>query len=231
MILGGSLPCSQQPTTCPYPSQIDPFLCPSHFWQAQFVSFLVGLRTYQHSGTRRSNSRYFWVTVRKKAKYSNGNRIFVLLGCYAALGVVDTDVSGQLIGPIFIGLIDPVPGAWIYAKRLDHLLLVGAGWRGKRVRGATPRIHHLFQKRPLWQPMNALPTQQMFLKQTKRCLAVPRWTQQRPSRADCSCVLCNRVGRDSSVVRATRYERDGPGIEFRWRRDLPHCSRPSLGPN
>ena len=43
-----SLPHSQQATTSTYPSQINPFLCPSHFWQAQLVSFLVGLRTYQH---------------------------------------------------------------------------------------------------------------------------------------------------------------------------------------
>jgi hypothetical protein len=50
MELGGSLPHSQQSTNCPYPSQINPFLCPSHFWQAQFVSFSVGLRTYQHLG-------------------------------------------------------------------------------------------------------------------------------------------------------------------------------------
>ena len=48
MELGVSLPHSQESTTCPYPSQINPFLCPSHFWQAQLVSFLVGLRTYQH---------------------------------------------------------------------------------------------------------------------------------------------------------------------------------------
>jgi len=32
MELGGSLPHSQEPITCPYPSQINPFLCPSHFW-------------------------------------------------------------------------------------------------------------------------------------------------------------------------------------------------------
>jgi len=50
MELGGSLPHSQESTTCPYPRQINPFLCPSHFWQAQLVSFLVGLRTYQHPG-------------------------------------------------------------------------------------------------------------------------------------------------------------------------------------
>ena len=50
MELGGSLPHSQQSTTCQYPSQINPFLCPSHFWQSQLVSFLVGLRTYQHPG-------------------------------------------------------------------------------------------------------------------------------------------------------------------------------------
>jgi len=48
MELEGSLPHSQQSTTCSCPSQINPFLCPSHFWQTQFVSFLVGLRTYQH---------------------------------------------------------------------------------------------------------------------------------------------------------------------------------------
>jgi len=31
MELGGSLPHSQESTTCPYSSQINPFLCPSHF--------------------------------------------------------------------------------------------------------------------------------------------------------------------------------------------------------
>ena len=34
----------------------------------------------------------------------------------------------------------------------------------------------------------------------------------------------------SSVSKATRYGLDGPGIEFRWRRDFPHPSRPALGP-
>ena len=48
MELWGSLPHSQQSTACRYSSPINPFLCPSHFWQAQLVSFLVGLRTYQH---------------------------------------------------------------------------------------------------------------------------------------------------------------------------------------
>jgi len=50
MELGVSLPHSQQSTTCPYPSQINPFFCPSHFWQAQLLSFLPGLRAYQHPG-------------------------------------------------------------------------------------------------------------------------------------------------------------------------------------
>jgi len=50
MKLGDSLPHSQETTTCPNPSQINPFLCPSYFWQEQVVSFLVGLRTYQHPG-------------------------------------------------------------------------------------------------------------------------------------------------------------------------------------
>jgi hypothetical protein len=38
------------------------------------------------------------------------------------------------------------------------------------------------------------------------------------------------VGRDSSVGIATRYELDGPGIESRWGRNIPHPSRPALGP-
>jgi hypothetical protein len=35
---------------------------------------------------------------------------------------------------------------------------------------------------------------------------------------------------DSSVVIATAYGLDGPGIESRWGRDFPHLSRPALGP-
>jgi hypothetical protein len=38
------------------------------------------------------------------------------------------------------------------------------------------------------------------------------------------------VGRDSSVGIATRYELDGPGIEFRFGRDFRHPSRPALEP-
>jgi hypothetical protein len=38
-----------------------------------------------------------------------------------------------------------------------------------------------------------------------------------------------RVGRDSSVGIATRYGLDGPGIEFLWKRDFLHPSRPALG--
>ena len=37
-------------------------------------------------------------------------------------------------------------------------------------------------------------------------------------------------GRDSAVVIATRYELDGPGIEYRWGPDFPYSSRPALGP-
>jgi len=29
---------------------------------------------------------------------------------------------------------------------------------------------------------------------------------------------------------ATGYGLDGPGIEYRWRRDFPHLFRPALGP-
>ena len=37
-------------------------------------------------------------------------------------------------------------------------------------------------------------------------------------------------GRLSAVGIATRYGLDGPGIESRWGRDIPHPSRPALGP-
>ena len=39
----------------------------------------------------------------------------------------------------------------------------------------------------------------------------------------------NNVGRDSLVGIATCYGLVGPGIEFRWRRDFPHPSRPAQG--
>ena len=38
------------------------------------------------------------------------------------------------------------------------------------------------------------------------------------------------VGRGSSVGMTTLYGLGGPGIEYRWRRGLPHESRPVLGP-
>ena len=50
MEIAGSLPHSQQPTTCPYRSQIKPFLCPSNCWQLLRDYVLVGLKTYQHRG-------------------------------------------------------------------------------------------------------------------------------------------------------------------------------------
>jgi hypothetical protein len=37
------------------------------------------------------------------------------------------------------------------------------------------------------------------------------------------------VGRDTSGVIGTRYELDGPGIEFRWGCNFPHPSSPALG--
>ena len=37
-------------------------------------------------------------------------------------------------------------------------------------------------------------------------------------------------GPGSSVVIATGYWLDGPGIESRWGRDFPHLSRPAVGP-
>jgi hypothetical protein len=38
------------------------------------------------------------------------------------------------------------------------------------------------------------------------------------------------AGRDSAVSIATHYGLDRPGIESRWRRDIPHPSRPAMGP-
>jgi hypothetical protein len=43
-------------------------------------------------------------------------------------------------------------------------------------------------------------------------------------------LCCNIRSRDSSVGIATRYGLEGPGIESHWRRDIPHLSRPALGP-
>jgi len=68
MELGASWPHWHDSTICPYPSEINPFLWPSHFWQAQLVSFLVGLRTYQHPGTtRHCVSMKFPVPMEKKS--------------------------------------------------------------------------------------------------------------------------------------------------------------------
>jgi hypothetical protein len=39
-----------------------------------------------------------------------------------------------------------------------------------------------------------------------------------------------KVGRDSVVGLATRYELDAPGIETRWGRDFQHPSRPARVP-
>ena len=44
------------------------------------------------------------------------------------------------------------------------------------------------------------------------------------------CYYYYYVDRNSAVVIATRYGLNGPRIECRWRRDLPHLSRPALGP-
>jgi hypothetical protein len=40
----------------------------------------------------------------------------------------------------------------------------------------------------------------------------------------------NRMGRNSSVSKVTRYGLDGPGFESRWGRDFPHPSRKTLEP-
>jgi hypothetical protein len=41
----------------------------------------------------------------------------------------------------------------------------------------------------------------------------------------------SRNGPGSTVGIATGYRLDGPGIEFRWRRDFSHLSRQALWPN
>jgi len=47
------------------------------------------------------------------------------------------------------------------------------------------------------------------------------------NKVTCLQVYC---GPGSVVGIATGYGLDGPGIEFRWRRDFSHLSRPALGP-
>ena len=97
MELGGSLPHSQESTTCPYLSQINPFLCPSYFRQEQLVSFLVELRTYQHPGNRhlimyqvpdckfrlllqiRSNKYIYFYTISRIIKYLKLIHLYTLL--------------------------------------------------------------------------------------------------------------------------------------------------------
>ena len=73
MDLGGSLPHSQESTTCPYPRQVNPFLCSSHFRQAKLVSFLVGLRTYQHPVTftgETEDNVPLWISFEPAGKFS-----------------------------------------------------------------------------------------------------------------------------------------------------------------
>jgi hypothetical protein len=43
-------------------------------------------------------------------------------------------------------------------------------------------------------------------------------------------IILRSKGRLSSVVIATGYGMNGPGIESRWRRDFPHPARPALEP-
>jgi len=58
-----------------------------------------------------------------------------------------------------------------------------------------------------------------------------------PEKAVLSYALCvylsfskhSSVCRDRPVGIATGYGLDGPGIESRWRRDIPHPSRTALG--
>ena len=42
--------------------------------------------------------------------------------------------------------------------------------------------------------------------------------------------MSNSVDRDNIIGLETRFELDGPGIEFWWGRDFPHLSRTALGP-
>ena len=51
-----------------------------------------------------------------------------------------------------------------------------------------------------------------------------------PAGADIFCFITAFVDQDSSVVIATRYGLDGPGIESQWGRDFRHPTRPTLGP-
>jgi hypothetical protein len=70
----------------------------------------------------------------------------------------------------------------------------------------------MFRGRP-WQKLLPLGTIELFIYRTAYLLSI---TTVR--------------GRDSAVGIATRYRLEGPGIESRWGRDIPHPSRPAVGP-
>ena len=101
---GGSLKHSQESTTCPYPSKISPFLCPSHFWQVQLVSFLVGLRTYQHPGI--TGTRNDWKKMEAKILRMN----FALKLFVRVVSIFFAVLSNILTSPVsFDALVDFVP--------------------------------------------------------------------------------------------------------------------------
>ena len=66
-------------------------------------------------------------------------------------------------------------------------------------------------------------TQTQTMKKTKKIEF-----QKIPGIADFTLLFC---GPGSVVGIATAYGMDGQGIEFRWRWDFPHLSRPALRPN
>ena len=78
---------------------------------------------------------------------------------------------------------------------------------------------------PTWLKQNISVCWQPYLCQ---CLVLLKFIQM-SSTVGMKSVYVNILGQVVSVGIATRYGLDGPRIKSRWRRNLPHPSRPDLG--
>ena len=107
----GLLPNFQVSTTSPFPTQINPFLYPSHFWQAQLVSLVVGLRTYQHPCTYNVTLRLICATIVAVEKQYV---LHIVSVCFGNL----RQSACKAHGPYFLFLW---PG-WLYHNSAHYLM-------------------------------------------------------------------------------------------------------------
>ena len=87
-------------------------------------------------------------------------------------------------------------------------------------RAFVPSIKEHFRK-------VGMPEDNKFMSSLDNCKALNRIFELRSG--NISVLSLPAECRDSSVAIMTRYGVDGGGIEFRWRRDFLHSSRPVLG--